>query len=61
MHTCMHHASLVRAARRVFTAIPDCAHGPENSCPWVDFKRLALSKLSVPCVGVVRAWVDANV
>merc|ERR1712194_517364 len=36
-------------ASRVFAVIPGCAHGPELSCPFEDFKRLVLREVKRDC------------
>ena len=37
-------------ASRVFAAIPDCAGGPELSCPFEEFKALVLREIKEECV-----------
>ena len=38
---------------RVFVAIPTCSDGPENSCPFEEFKALALRSMDEDCVQTV--------
>lgn len=40
-------------ASRVFAVIPGCAHGPELSCPFEDFKTLVLKEIKRECVQLV--------
>jgi len=40
-------------ASRVFAVIPACAHGPELSCPFADFKQLVIKEIKNECVQLV--------
>jgi hypothetical protein len=40
-------------ASRVFVVIPACAHGPELSCPFADFKQLVLKEIKRECAKLV--------
>ena len=40
---------------RVFVTIPECAFGPEESCPVADFRALVLRVVRAECVSTVRA------
>ena len=41
------------APSRVFVTIPECASGPEESCPLEQFRALVLRVIRKECVGTV--------
>jgi len=42
---------------RVFVVIPGCSHGPESTCPLVDFKALVLREVDASCATTVNPSV----
>lgn len=47
-------------ASHVFVIMPGCAHGPELSCPFEDFKHLVLKEIKRDCVQLVDPDVLAK-